>query len=102
LSKNWPSPFQQNFQQPETVADAVDRLMMILDGEQKIALVAMAQEDLMDLHFSLGAAIRNSFWLHKPGSKLLASCGAFVHPDDASGVIVKALWDKLRGTENSI
>ena len=54
----------------------------------------MAKEDLIKLHFSLGMAIRNAFDLHVPWSKLLASCGV-VHPDDASGVIIRALWRRL-------
>ena len=55
----------------------------------------MQEEDLMDLHFSLGMAIRNVFGLHEPGRKLLASCGV-EHPDDASGVIISELWRELQ------
>lgn len=94
MTKNWTDNFQQNFQLPETIDEAVDRLTMILDGEQKIAIAVMQKEDLINLHFGLGMAIRNAFGLHEPGSKLLASCGV-VHPDDASGVIIRQLWNKL-------
>ena len=90
MTKNWSDIFQQ----PETV-EAVDRLMMVLDEEHKDALLAMPEEDLTDLHFSFGLAIRNAFKLYEPGSKLLASCGA-AHPDDASGVIINELWVRLR------
>lgn len=100
LINNWTTFLQDNSRLPETVDEAVDRLMMILDGEQKIAIAVMQKEDLSDLHFSLGMAIRNAFGLHKSGSKLLASCNNneiynSVHPDDASGVIIQALWTKL-------
>ncbi|MGZ8182320.1 MAG: DUF6794 domain-containing protein [Methylobacter sp.] len=100
LIKSWPDNFQQNFQHPETVDEAVDRLMMILDGEQKIAIAVMQEEDLINLHFGLGMAIRNAFGLHEQGSKLLASRNNnesynSVHPDDASGVIIRQLWNKL-------
>jgi hypothetical protein len=100
LIKNWTDNFQQNFQHPETVDEAVERLMAILDGEQKIAIAVMQKEDLVDLHFSLGLAIRNAFGLQEPGSKLLASCNNnelynSVHPDDASGVIILILWQIL-------
>jgi len=99
LIKNWPDFLQENSRVPETVDEAVDRLMMVLDGEQKIAIAAMPKNDLIDLHFSLGMAIRNAFGLHEPGSKLLAACGV-AHPDDASGMIVDALWTKLtQGTK---
>ena len=34
------------------------------------------------------------------GSKLLADCGV-IHPDDASGVIIKALWKNLQVTDEN-
>ena len=81
--------------QPETVADAVKLLLSVLNNEQKSNIAAMKEDDLIDLHFSLGLAIRNAFRLHDLGSKLIADCGV-VHPDDASGVIIKILWKKLK------
>jgi hypothetical protein len=96
LTKNWTDLFQQHAKPPETVDEAVNRLMAILDGEQKVVIAAMREEDLIDLHFGLGMAIRNAFGLHEPGSKLLASCGV-VQPDDASEMIVKMLWGNLSG-----
>lgn len=74
--------------------------MMILDGEQKIAIAIMPKEDLINLHFGLGMAIRNAFGLHEQGSKLLASCNNnelynSIHPDNASEVIIRQLWNKL-------
>lgn len=80
--------------QPETVVDAVKLLLSILNSEQKSNIAAMKEGDLIDLHFSLGLAIRNAFGLHDLGSKLIADCGV-VHPDDASGVIVKELWKSI-------
>ncbi|WP_370869898.1 DUF6794 domain-containing protein [Methylobacter sp.] len=52
-------------------------------------------------HFGLGMAIRNAFGLHEQGSKLLASCNNnelynSVHPDDASGMVILALWQSLQ------
>jgi len=58
LTKNWSAIIQQNLETPETVIEAVDRLMIVLDGEQKIAIATMQEEDLIALHFSLGMAIR--------------------------------------------
>ncbi len=69
--------------------------MAILDGEQKIALAVMREDKLINLHLSLGLAIRNAFGLHVPGSKLLASSGAS-HPDDASGMIINKLCSRLK------
>jgi hypothetical protein len=95
LTKNWSTFWQDNLRLPETVDEAVERLMFILEDEHKAALAIMQEEDLIDLHFSLGMVIRNAFGLHVPWSNLLASCGV-VHPDDASGVIINKLWIRLK------
>ena len=97
LAKNWTTFLQDNFKLPETVAEAVERLMFILEDEHKATLTIMQEKDLIDLHFSLGMAIRNVCDLHVPWSKLLAACGVgVVHPDDASGVIIRELWRALQ------
>jgi len=79
---------------PETVTESVDQLLIMLTDDQKTEISALAEDDLIDLHFTLGLAVRNAFGLHDLGGKFIADCGV-VHPDDAAGVIVKALWDKL-------
>ena len=99
---NWPTFLQDNFKLPETFDEAVDRLMMVLDDQQKIALATLQEDDLINLHFSLGMAIRNAFELHQVDSKLLASCNTAIHPDDVSGVIIKALWEQLTGFGNRL
>ncbi|MDZ4152681.1 DUF6794 domain-containing protein [Methylicorpusculum sp.] len=48
---------------------------------------------LVDYHLNLGLAIRNA-WLYAPGNRLLQDCGVR-HPDDASAVIIHALWKNL-------
>jgi hypothetical protein len=75
--------------------DAVRRLLLILSDEERLTIAAMDQDDLIDLHFSLGAAIRNAFDLHNPDNPILAEC-ATVHPDDASTIIIHALWKQLQ------
>ncbi|SJM90422.1 DUF6794 domain-containing protein [Crenothrix polyspora] len=64
MAKNWKDHFQQSVQQPKTIVDAVDHLMTILDGEHKLAIAAMKNDELINLHFSLGVMIRNAFGLH--------------------------------------
>jgi len=86
--------FQEIIKTPETVNDAVDFLMCILTDEQKNEISALQEDDLIDLHFGLGLAIRNAFGLHDLDSKLLADCGT-KHPDDGAGVIVWELYNKL-------
>jgi len=94
MTDNWIDSFNRDLRPPETVAEAVDKLLFILSDEQKNEIAALQEDDLIDLHFGLGLAIRNAFGLHDPDSKLLADCET-KHPDDGAGVIVKALWDKL-------
>ena len=53
LTTNWPTFLPDNFKLPETVDEAVDRLMMVLDGEQKITIATLQEDDLINLHFSL-------------------------------------------------
>ena len=102
LTTNWPTFLQDNFKLPETVDEAVDRLMMVLDDEQKIDIATLQEDDLIYLHFNLGMAIRNAFGLHYADSKLLASFNTVIYPDDVSGVIIKALWEQLTGAENRL
>jgi hypothetical protein len=100
LAKNWTTFLQDHSRLPETVDEAVERLMSVLEDEHKAVLAFMQEEDLIDLQFSLGLAIRNAFDLHVPWSKLLASC-AVVHPDDASGLIIQALCRRLRASSEA-
>lgn len=80
MTKNWPDLIQQNIQPPETVDEAIARLMVVLEDDHKTAIASMQEDDLIGLHLGLGSAIRNAFELHEPDSKLLASCGV-EHPD---------------------
>jgi hypothetical protein len=57
---------------PETVAEAVDRLLLVLSDDQKVEIAATPEDDLVNLHFGLGREIRNAFGLHDLGSKLIA------------------------------
>ena len=47
-------------------------MMIVLVDEQKIALATLQEDDLINLHFSLGMAVRNAFGLHNADSRLLA------------------------------
>jgi len=93
---DWSNQLKSITQTPKTVPDAVNRLMTVLNDEQKLIIATMQEDELIDLHFSLGTDIRNSFDLHDQDSDLLKSCGSFVHPDDVSGVIITKLWERLK------
>ena len=85
---------------PETVDEAVDQLLVELSDENKATIHGMKREDMMRLHFGLGGWIRNNFGLWAGNEELLRSTGK-THPDDASGVILDALWERLQTSENS-
>ena len=96
IHMDWSNQLENISKAPETVDEAVNRLIVVLDDEHKQAISTMQESDLIDLHFSLGIAIRNTFDLHDQDSKLLKSLGPFVHPDDVSMVIIEALWKKFQ------
>jgi len=88
---------------PRTLPEAVDRLLLSLTPDELGAFAAQAQDDLIDHHFGLGARIRNDYGLWDPHSPLLQDCQANgdagagpLHPDDASMLILRALWSRLR------
>jgi len=68
---NWSNQLENITKIPETVDEAVNRLIAILDDDHKQAISTMQKDDLIDLHFSLGIEIRNAFGLHDQESPLL-------------------------------
>jgi len=82
---------------PTTIDQAVDRILGKLTAAEKVAIRRTPVADLDLLHFGLGAAIRNECGLWDGNTALLASCGSpDMHPDSASAVIVRAVWERLR------
>ncbi len=77
----------------------MERLFAEMSEEDKKALKNTPEEDLILHHFGLGAYIRNEFGFWQGNRELLESLSGKqfgVHPDDASLVIIKALWKKLQ------
>nr|WP_240618064.1 DUF6794 domain-containing protein [Methylomonas sp. Kb3] len=70
-----------------------------MNDTERRAVASAEEDELVEFHFCLGVAIRNAFGLHNPGSELAAACGTGIHPDDASGVIIRALWGRLQDGE---
>lgn len=76
----------------------------------KDEIAAMPERDLPDLHFGLGIWVRNNFGLWERNLPLLEECMkirfagrvampshvVLMHPDDASGIIIRAFWGRLR------
>jgi len=95
---------------PLTIAEAVDRLQSTLSQAVKDEIAAMPESDLLDLHFGLGMWVRNNFGLWENNLPLLDECMktrfegrvdmpnrlVWMHPNDASGIIIRAFWGRLR------
>jgi len=106
------SAFGQNEgkQHPRSVKEAVSTLLQTLPGEEQDYLREMPKERLIDLHFGLGLYIRNSLIRHggaggRHNEELMKSCAKEaktneVHIDGCSGIILEALWNKVRSNTN--
>jgi len=86
---------------PQSVEEAVDMLHANMGLNDEILLAAMHEENLIDVHFALGYQIRHEFGLWTGNDALLESCRIMsgdknLHVDDASMLIVRALWEKVK------
>ena len=83
---------------PRTLEDALDRILRGLSDEDRAWVASTSESDLILFHHGWGTGIRNSFGLCGRNTALLSDCGsADMHADDASGVIIQAVWNKLHG-----
>lgn len=80
---------------PRTVDEAADLIISSMAGDEKQEMQCMAEEDLIFLHLGFGETIRNQCGLWVGNKELLNACGT-MHPDDATMVIVEALWRRLQ------
>jgi hypothetical protein len=78
---------------PQTIEQAVSVLLEQLPAGEKYNIAAMSRDDLINLHFGLGASIRG-FDLWGGNTALLESTGKS-HPGDAAMAIIEALWYRL-------
>jgi len=101
-------PYEMNdptsvLQLPETVEDAVSRLIDELPLKDKTRMAQMTQTDLNYLHPSLGIYIKNNYKIVGGNEKLMASCrhaagDMDLDADAAALVIIKKLWENLQKT----
>ncbi|HPL68528.1 MAG TPA: hypothetical protein PLG94_18470 [Smithellaceae bacterium] len=81
---------------PETIDEAVGVVIAALSDDERASIAALAQAELIGLHFGLGAWIRNNLGLWKGNDALMQAFrerDPEIHPDDVSMVIVEAVWD---------
>lgn len=84
---------------PTTVDEAVGVVIATLSDDERASIAALARDQLTGLHFGLGMWIRNNLGLWKGANELMRAVGDVdqsMHPDDASMVIVEAVWNRLR------
>jgi hypothetical protein len=91
---------------PETVDEAADVLHTNMSLNEEFFMAEMDEQDLTDLHLSLGPDIRADFGLEAGNEALMQSCrqgsgDSELSVHDASLVIMKALWKKVRETHSS-
>jgi len=80
---------------PRTVEQAVTNILGSMSEEDKQKVRATKREDLIRYHHGWGTGIRNGLGLWRGNRQLLADCNA-QHPDDASMVIIDAVWERLQ------
>ncbi len=93
---------------PKTVSEAVEKLMSELSQENLDKI--KNSRNLNEFHHGLGMYIRNQYGLWGKNPELLADCLKgiekptdpskleyyhYQHPDEASSIIIHALWEKL-------
>jgi hypothetical protein len=88
---------------PQTVREAVDRLVNDLSLKDRITLANMTVGELGSLQITLGRYIREKFGLVTGNNGLMASCRFVAKKDvrnerEASAVIIEKLWKKLVST----
>jgi hypothetical protein len=84
---------------PMTLDEAIGVVLATLSEEEKSQITEMAAADLINLHFGLGASIRNNFGLWHDNQALIQAIDRHrpgIHPDDASMVIIEEVWKRLR------
>lgn len=82
---------------PKSLAEAIEALDKQLPSEEKEKWMAMdGREAVVLAHFGLGMWMRNNWGLWS-GSELSAYFNSLgiSHPDDMSGIILKAYWHHL-------
>ena len=80
---------------PKTVKEAVTRVLSEMSEKDKEAVRNTKKEDFNKFHHGWGTGIRNDMGLWQGNAELLKDAKAN-HPDDASMVIIEAVWTELQ------
>ena len=80
---------------PTTIEEAVKLLKEKTPPEQLELFSKTPKSELIQFHHTGGQWIRNYFGLWKGNEQLMKSTGK-THADDASFVIIEALWESVQ------
>ena len=80
---------------PRTLDEAVRRIIDDMGDAGRKMVRDTKKEKLILFRHGWGTGIRNEFGLWRGNTNLLADCHA-EHPDDASMVIIEAVWQRLQ------
>ena len=89
---------------PQTVEQAVERLISELPSEKKAWIANTGEWNLMDLFFSLSVDVEDLFCLQE-NTALVESCRAVsgddhIYVEEASFTIITELWKRLKRVSN--
>jgi hypothetical protein len=87
---------------PRNVTRAVDRIVRDMYPELRETLLKTKREELVQYQTDWGKGIRDSLCLQAGGNDQLlrAAChGELCHPEEASMVIMEAVWTRLQGVK---
>jgi len=103
IDTNMPDPHATSPSQPHSVREAVERLTSEMPLKDKTSMARMNEHELSRLEPTLGRYIKDKFGLWSGNSDLIKSCRYVAHKwdvseDDASAIIIKELWKKVRNT----
>ena len=90
---------------PTTLDEAVGVLLATLGDKDLSEIAQMSFNDLINLHFGLGQWVRNNLGLWDANSPLMEAIRVHspgTHPDDASTVIIEALWHRLQESKPKV
>jgi hypothetical protein len=105
ISKEMPDPNLVAPFLPQTVDEAVERLISEIPLKDRIEMAKMEGPELVTLQPTLGRYIKNKYELWAENGKLMLSCRlrsgiADLHEDGAAALIIIELWKKLRETHS--
>lgn len=82
---------------PITVKATVVDLLSKMSAESKETVRKTKKDALIKFHHGWGTGIRNHYGLWRGNNALIEdACGKPCHPDDASMVIIEAVWKALQ------